>query len=198
MAQRLVETYYRPSIVMGRDGDFYKGSVRGIKGFSVVEALEELSEYFSKYGGHAGAGGFTLKADNPEDLQKDFNLVCEKLLTNVELVPAATADTEAAFAELDENICDEIKNLAPFGIGNPKPQLLVKNVKVRDVRVLKAAHLKVTLTDQGQYLDGLMWNSVRHPALVPGGTVNLICKPEINTYQGNRNVQLNIQAVEKA
>lgn len=195
VAQRLGETFYRPAIVMGKDGDKFKGSVRGIPGFSVVIALEKLSDYFTKFGGHTGAGGFTLKNNNPEELRQAFKQVCKELLAGVSLVPTALADTEVTLAELDTELCKQIKQLGPFGVGNPAPQILIKHLKVRDVKVLKCKHLKVTFTDGSRYLSGLFWHTVRHPALFQGSVVNIIGKPDINNYNGVESVQLNLQAV---
>lgn len=196
VAQRLVETFYRPSAVMGVDKGSYKGSVRGIPGFSVVEALEKLGDYFIKFGGHKGAGGFTLKSDNILEFEEAFNSVCKELLKDVELIPFVTADTSVGFEELDEILCNDFKKLSPFGVGNPSSQLLIKEVHVREVRLLKGSHLKVTFSDGKRYIDGLMWNTVRHPALFAGANVNIVCKPEVNYFAGNSKIQLILQAIE--
>lgn len=199
VAQRMVETFYRPAIVMGMDQGLYKGSVRGIKGFSVIDALSQLSNYFKKFGGHTGAGGFTLKADTDlEEFRAAFQKTCQKLFEEhqVDLVPTAICDTTSDFMEVDLDLCEELKTLAPFGIGNPAPVILLENLKVKDLKVLKNAHLKVTFTNGNSYLQGLYWNTVRHEALIPGQSVNVACKLEVNEFNCQKSVQLIIQAVE--
>ncbi len=196
VAQRLSESFYRPAIVMGKDQGIFKGSVRGIPGFSVIGALTELSSFFNKFGGHTGAGGFALKENNPEELSTAFNEICKKLLENVELIPSVKADALVKFDELDLKLCEELKSLAPFGMANPGAQLMLKNIRVRDVTLLKNNHLKISFTDGKKYLTGFLWQTARHPALFPGAEVDLVCKPEVNEFNGNLSVQLNIQACQ--
>ncbi len=198
VAQRLAESFYRPAIVMGKDQGKLKGSVRGIPGFSVVGALAELSSFFDKFGGHTGAGGFTLKENNPEELAIAFDQVCKKNLETVELVPSIKADTIVDFSELDLKLCEDLKSLAPFGMANPGAQLMIQNLRVRDISLLKNNHLKVTLTDGKKYLTGFLWQTARHPALFPGAAVEIVCKPEVNEFNGNLSVQLNIQACQSS
>lgn len=196
VAQRLSESFYRPAIVMGKDQGKLKGSVRGIPGFSVVAALSELSPFFDKFGGHDGAGGFTLKTNNPEELATAFNEVCQKNLANIELVPSVKADTVIELSELDLKLCEDLKTLAPFGMGNPGAQIMIQNLYVRDLTLLKNNHLKITVTDGKKYLTGFLWQTARHPALFPGAKVDIACKPEVNEFNGNLSVQLNIQACQ--
>ncbi|NBO80066.1 MAG: single-stranded-DNA-specific exonuclease RecJ, partial [Actinobacteria bacterium] len=85
VAQRLVEHFYRPSVVMGTDTPgIFKGSVRGIKGFSVIEALGACSEHLTKFGGHDGAGGFSVKEENLEKFKAAFVGECKKRLEKIE------------------------------------------------------------------------------------------------------------------
>lgn len=198
VAQRLTEYFYRPSIVMGSDQGRFKGSVRGVSGFSVVGTLEKLSRYFSKFGGHTAAGGFSLKDDNVSEFAAAWNDECRSFY---EKNPEAAfslvqADTEVSFAELDAVLCEDLQKLAPFGMGNSGPQLLVHNLKVKDLQVIKAKHLKATLTDGQRYLSALMWQTARHPELFSGANISVVCKPEINNFQSVKNVQLILQAVE--
>ncbi len=199
VAQRMVETFYRPAAVMGLDQEgIYKGSVRGIKGLSVVETLAAVSKYLIKFGGHEGAGGFSVKADKVVEFGEAFNDECKKRLTKLETSPYVDADTEVSLEEISIELVEELKKFAPFGMGNPNPVLLVKNLKVSEVRVLKDTHLKATLTDGRRYISGLMWRTVEHPALVRGTKVNVALKPEISTYGGLTEVNGHLQAVERA
>lgn len=197
VAQRLVETFYRPAVVLGMDSHgIYKGSVRGIKGFSVVECLRSVGEHLIKFGGHEGAGGLSVHPDNLESFALAFDKECKKRLKTLELEPYSEADTEIELSELDLDIIKELKAFAPFGMGNPNPVLLMRNLRVLDVRVLKNAHLKVMFTDGKRYLAGLMWRQNSHPALAPGFMINLAFRPETNTFSGSTEIQANIQAVE--
>jgi single-stranded-DNA-specific exonuclease len=199
VAQRLVEAFYRPSIVLGMDDEgTYKGSVRGIKGFSVIEALNSVSKYLIKFGGHEGAGGLAIKSENLEAFALAFADVCEERLLKLEIDPYVEADAGVFLSDLDLDLVKELKSFAPFGVGNPSPVLLIHNLKVKDVRVLKNTHLKVTFSDGKRYLTGFLWKQTEHPELLAGNKVNLAFRPDENTFNGSTEIQANIQAVERA
>jgi single-stranded-DNA-specific exonuclease len=198
VAQRLVEHYYRPSAVMGMDSEgIWKGSVRGIKGFSVVETLAALQQHLLKFGGHEGAGGFSVKHENLEEFCKAFDAECEKRLQKIETVPYVEADAEARLEDCSIDLVRELASLAPFGMGNPTPMILLTDLLVKEVRVLKDAHLKVLFSDGRRFITGLMWRQTSHPALQPGKRVRIACKPDINTFNGAQELQATLQAVEE-
>lgn len=199
VAQRLVETFYRPSVVLGMDKDgVYKGSVRGIKGFNVVEALAAVSKCLLKFGGHEGAGGLSVSVEKLRVFEETFVLECEKRLKVIDREPFSEADTEVTLDQIDLELVKELKSFAPFGMGNPAPTLLLKGLKVLEVRDLKGIHLKTMLTDGSRYISGLMWRHSSHPALITGTKVNLAFRAEASSYNGVTELQANIQAVERA
>ncbi|NDC38421.1 MAG: hypothetical protein EBZ48_10260, partial [Proteobacteria bacterium] len=197
VAQRLVESYYRPAVVLGADKEgIFKGSVRGVKGFSVVEALAAVGEHLIKYGGHDGAGGLSVTADNLEQFAEAFIRECETRLENTAKNPVAEADTEASLAEISLDLVEELKSFAPFGVGNPGPLLLIKDVTITDVKVLKDTHLKIIMSDGKRLLTGMLWRQPEHPAIAKGRKVSVVCRPDINTFQGISSLQATVEAVE--
>jgi single-stranded-DNA-specific exonuclease len=198
VAQRLVEHYYRPSAVMGMDSHgIWKGSVRGIKGFSVVETLAAVQKHLIKFGGHEGAGGFSVQQEHLAAFCEAFDRECEKRLQSIEVVPFVDADAEARLEECSVELVRELASLAPFGMGNPTPVVLIHGLVVKEVRVLKDAHLKVLLSDGRRFITGLMWRQTSHPALEVGRRVRIACKPDINTFNGAQELQATLQAVEE-
>lgn len=197
VAQRLSEAFYRPSAVCGADGDVFKGSVRGIKGLSVVEALGKVGHLLIKYGGHEGAGGFSIEEKNLEEFKLAFDQACKELMQNISNSPVVKADTEVSLSDLNEEVVNELNSFSPFGIANPAPQLLIENLEVHEIKVLKNQHMKIILKDSNNKINGLLWQETEHPALYKGSRVRIICRPEVNSYFGNRSLQLNIQAVEE-
>lgn len=196
VAQRLVETFYRPSVVLGSDGPgILKGSVRGVKGFNVVEALNSVGEQLIKFGGHSGAGGLSIHEENIEQFREAFIAECKKRLSAEELKPIVDADTEADLPDVDVALVKELSQFAPFGMGNPAPVLMLRNLRVQSTTVLKNAHLKVTLSDGKRFIKALMWKRSSHPDLVAGRQVDLACRAEINTFRGDDEVQIIIQGV---
>jgi single-stranded-DNA-specific exonuclease len=198
VAQRLVEHFYRPSAVMGMDSPgIWKGSVRGIRGFSVVEALAAVKEHLIKFGGHEGAGGFSVREENVQAFKQAFQAECQRRLRDIEREPFVDVDAEALLEECSVKVVRELEALAPFGMGNPTPVILIRDLVVKEVRVLKDAHLKVVLSNGKRFVTGLMWRQTSHPALEVGKRINIACKPDINTYGGNQELQATLQAVEE-
>jgi single-stranded-DNA-specific exonuclease len=197
VAQRLVEHFYRPSAVMGMDTPgVFKGSVRGIKGFSVVEALGAVGSYLIKFGGHDGAGGFSIAEENLLNFKNAWIAECERRLAELETTPFVDADTETDLPEITLGLVDELNSLAPFGVGNPTPTVVIRNLRVVEVKDIKGAHLKTVFSDGKRFLAGVMWRQTSHPALYPNATVDIAFRPDINTYGGNSELQATLQAVE--
>jgi single-stranded-DNA-specific exonuclease len=199
VAQRLVEHYYRPSAVMGMDTPgVWKGSVRGIKGFSVIEALGAVGEHLIKFGGHEGAGGFSVAEEMLQDFKAAFIEECKERLSKIETTPFVDADTVATLDEFTVPLVKELSNLAPFGVGNPAPVVVFKNLLVKEVKVLKDAHMKILFSDGKRFVTGVMWRQKEHPALRPNACVDIACKPDISTYNGTTELQAVLQAVEES
>ncbi|MCI5066339.1 single-stranded-DNA-specific exonuclease RecJ [bacterium] len=196
VAQRLVEHFYRPAAVLGYDDGKFKGSVRGIKGMSVVELLSRVQDHLIQFGGHDGAGGFSLAEENVEMFARAFEAESKEMLKDIETHPTVEADTECNLSELTPAVVRELRRFEPLGIGNPSPQLLLRSLKVKSIKLLKDAHIKATLSDGKHEISGMMWRTVSHPALVVGHTVDIVGKADLNTYFGNTEMQINLQAVQ--
>lgn len=199
VAQRLVEIFYRPAMVLGLDTDgIYKGSVRGVKGLSVVDVLSECKDILIKFGGHEGAGGLSVDADRIEELYERFVRVCSEHLKDFDFSPHAEADTEVSLDELSLDLINEISSFSPFGMGNPTPLLLTRGLKVVEVKDLKGAHMKVLLSDGSRFLTGMLWRQASHPALKHGASVDVAYKIDTNTFNGFTELQATIQAAERS
>ena len=199
VAQRLVEMFHRPAIVLGVDKDgAFKGSVRGIKGINVVEALAASSERLIKFGGHEAAGGLSIEKENLETFRESFIAHCRSKFDKDTLQPVAQADTEAGLSEITKPSIDEFERFAPFGIGNPTPQVLVRGLKVNSIIEIKGTHTKAVLSDGRNVIAGLLWRQVDHPILKSGNKVDVVFKPDYSTFNGVCEIQANIQAVQLA
>jgi len=197
VAQRLVELFYRPTAVLGLDKKgVFKGSVRGIRGFNVVNALAATSEHLIKFGGHEGAGGFSVEEKKYEKFVSAFIDECEIQLKDHDLEPKSEADTEVGLEEVTIELVNEFEKFAPFGMGNPGPLLLARNLRVSDIKILKETHLKTLLTDGKRYITGLMWRQTDHPALKLGRTVDIVFRPDVSNFGGMMELQANLQAVK--
>lgn len=199
VAQRLVEMFHRPAVVLGIDKDgTFKGSVRGIKGINVVEALSSSSSSLIKFGGHEAAGGLSLVKENLETFRDSFINFCKSKAKKESFEPIAEADTEAGLSEITKPSIDEFDRFAPFGIGNPSPQVLVRGLRVESVTDIKRTHTKAALTDGRTYIAGMLWRQVDHPLLKKGNKVDVVFKPDYSTFNGICEIQANLQAVQQA
>ena len=201
VAQRLVEQFYRPSVVLGLDPEHpgtYKGSVRGVKNFSVVKALEACGNNLLKFGGHEAAGGLSLKEDKLSNFRKAFQEECINQLGDLSIKQNIETDTEATIPELSLKSVEELEKFSPFGLGNPTPVFLIKAAKILEVKELKSTHLKVVFSQGGRMLTAMMWRTASHPLARSGVTVDVALKIDTNTFQGVTSLQGNIVAMVQA
>ena len=128
VASRLIETYYRPTLVFTRSGDRYAASARSVKGFDVYNALEACSEHLEQFGGHMYAAGMTLKAENYQLFKAAFEKEVQKTIHPDSLQPEILIDAEIDFSEITPKLTRILQQFEPFGPLNMTPVFLTKNV----------------------------------------------------------------------
>lgn len=128
VASRLVEKYYRPTIVFTKSGDKLAASARSVKDFDVYNALEACAEHLEQFGGHMYAAGMTLKEENYEKFKAAFENEVKKTIPPDLLIPEIAVDLEMNFSDLDEKFMRILKQFEPFGPENMTPVFLSKNV----------------------------------------------------------------------
>lgn len=129
VASRLIETYYRPTLVFTKSGDKYAASARSVKGFDVYNALDACSEHLEQFGGHMYAAGMTLAAEKYVDFKAAFEKVVQETIHPDLLTPEITIDAEIDFADITPKSSRILKQFEPFGPQNMTPVFLTKNVK---------------------------------------------------------------------
>ncbi|MCF6139994.1 single-stranded-DNA-specific exonuclease RecJ [Flavobacterium sp. K77] len=129
VASRLIETYYRPTLVFTKSGDKYAASARSVKGFDVYNALESCAEHLEQFGGHMYAAGMTLKEENYESFKKAFENEVKQTIPPELLVPEITIDAEIDFNDITPKLIRILKQFEPFGPQNMTPVFLTKNIK---------------------------------------------------------------------
>lgn len=193
IAGRLRERYHKPSLVLTRGEEGVKGSGRSIEGYHMFEALTEVKEFLTKFGGHPMAAGLSLNEEHVEDLRRALN---EKArLTEEDFMPKVWIDVPVPVEYLSEALVKELERLEPFGQGNEKPQFAQKHLHIRSARVLGKNRNAVKLslvTDQGTAIDGMMFGDGDAFMEEMGNrrVVDVIYYPGINEYNGNRSLQI--------
>ena len=149
VASRLIETYYRPTLVFTKSGNELAASARSVKGFDVYNALEACSEHIEQFGGHKYAAGLTLKEENYEAFKKKFEEVVSTTIDKRLLTPEISIDSEINLNSITPKFYRILKQLSPFGPGNMTPVFMTENLK--DTGYGKCVgedgkHLRMTLT----------------------------------------------------
>lgn len=127
VASRLIETYYRPTLVFTKSGEYYAASARSIRGFDVYNALEACSEHLEQFGGHMYAAGMTLKAENYEAFKNAFEKMVQETIDPELLTPEIEVDSEINFSDISPKLVRILKQFEPFGPQNMTPVFVTKN-----------------------------------------------------------------------
>jgi len=153
VASRLIETYYRPTLVFTKSGDKLAASARSVSGFDVYNALEACSAHIEQFGGHKYAAGLTLKEENYEAFKQAFEDEVSKTIDKTLLVPEIKVDMQISLPQVNDKLWRIIRQFAPFGPSNMTPIFMSENLK--DTGYGKCVgeddkHLRITVTQTGQ------------------------------------------------
>jgi len=176
-ASRLVEDYGRPAAVIAIDGLEGKGSCRSIAGVHIAEALDDCDDILIKHGGHAMAAGFSVAVDRIPELAERLDVLVRERLGGVRPVPTIRVDAEIAPEVLTARLALELADLEPCGAGNPRPRLLVRDVRVFDIRQVGADsdHLRCKVTVGRFTFDAMAFRRGDHAdAMTDAGRVDAV------------------------
>ncbi|MCP4358035.1 MAG: single-stranded-DNA-specific exonuclease RecJ, partial [Chloroflexi bacterium] len=146
---RLSDEFYRPILVAQQGPEITKGSARSIPEFHITEALDQCADLLVRYGGHAAAAGFTVENKNLPAFKERLMDIAQRSLDVTNLRPTISVDGEVNLRGVRPSLVEAITNLQPFGYGNPSPQFLTRNlrIKFRKAVGMDGNHLKLILHD---------------------------------------------------
>ncbi|MGY6562380.1 MAG: single-stranded-DNA-specific exonuclease RecJ [Luteibaculaceae bacterium] len=193
-ASRLVERYYKPTIVFSGAGNMITGSARSVEGFDVHGALSACQDLIEQFGGHAFAAGLKLKRENFEAFKVKFNAVVQRKILPDQLIPKLKIDAILEPAEVTENFMKVLKRMSPFGPGNLKPRFLAENVYLHpDSKTMGSdnQHLRLVFADErGNKLSGPWFNQAKFlDEVAPGEPIKVVFTLEENVFNGRVNIQ---------
>lgn len=206
VASRLIEMYYRPTIVLTESNGVAVGSARSIKGFNIHDAIAQCADLVTQFGGHYFAAGLTLPLENVPAFKLKFNAVAESLLTDKMLVPEVDIDTEIDFRDIFESQVGGIpkfyrvmKQLAPFGPDNMAPVFVTRGVKdTGESRLLKEDHVKLVMR-LDEYpelvLTGIAFNFGHLITRILKEPFDIVYTIEENFWNGRSSLQLMIRDI---
>ncbi|MCR2820510.1 single-stranded-DNA-specific exonuclease RecJ [Lederbergia panacisoli] len=195
VASRLVDRFYRPAIVLSYDKTtgLAKGSARSIHGFNLYKNLSALSHLLPHFGGHPMAAGMTLKIEDVDLLRRNLDEACGNQLTAEDFIPVTELDAALSIDEVNVEAIGQLELLAPFGMGNPKPKVMIQSTMATEVRKIGAnkTHLKMTLEKPGFTLDGVGFN-IGHLAddISANSKISVIGELSINEWNNMRKPQI--------
>jgi single-stranded-DNA-specific exonuclease len=195
VASRLVETWGRPAVVLAVEEDLAFGSARSIPGFNVVGALRGVAELLDEFGGHHQAAGLQMGSGRVEELRAALAGAGGKELdAAVERSAELLCDAEVELDDQALSLARELDRLAPFGVGNPRPRLLLRDMRVEaPPQVLKGQHLKLRLSSGDRPVDALAWRRAEEGAgIAAGDRIDVIAKLSVNTFRGRAEPQLEL------
>lgn len=193
VAGRLADEFYRPVILFKIGADSCRGSARSIPEFDLMEALKTCHHLLTKYGGHARAAGFNAHTRDMQQLQKRLRSLAEEQLTGLDLRPHIDIDAEVSLSAFAGGTFEEMRQLEPFGMGNPAPVFLSRKVEVVEQKLVGSQndHIKLKLKQ-----DGIVWDTMgfrlgnylgelsRH--------IDIVYSVEVDNFNGKGQLRLNL------
>jgi single-stranded-DNA-specific exonuclease len=195
VASKLVDAFHRPAIVLSVEDGVAHGSCRSIPSFDLLGALERCGHLFVRFGGHRQAAGLTMDAALIRDLRLAVNEVADETLGPDDLMPRLRIDGDLRFRGISGRVAAEVAQLAPFGVGNPRPVFAARGVEIVDgPRKLKDRHLKMALRQDGRTFRAIAWRGAeRHEYLTEHrAALDVAYSLEQNQYNGETHVELTL------
>lgn len=202
VASRLIETYYRPTLVFADSGDVLAASARSVKGFDIYSAIEQSKHYLIQFGGHKYAAGLTLEKKNYSDFKMHFEQVVKSQIDKELLIPELKIDLLINPSEIDAKTLRLLNKFGPFGPGNMRPVFLSEKVEIVEKRLIgqEEQHLKFYINSgAGKTLEAVGFNMASQAHDIHNGDrVNMVYSITENYWNGNKTIQLKLKDFKKA
>jgi len=151
VASRMMRTYHRPVVLISLQDGTGKGSARSVEGLNIYDALTACGPFLEGFGGHAMAAGLQIREENIADFQNAFESEIQRTSSPETLVPAIQIDSELEVGAISDDLIDELELLMPFGVGNPEPLFLARDVKVVSSKIVGQNHRRMVLSQTSGY-----------------------------------------------
>ena len=196
VASRLVEEFYKPTLVISIKDGIGKGSCRSIDNCNIYEALQSAEDLLIQFGGHQAAAGFSIKEDKIPALRDRLTQYCKEHLAETDYLPIVDIDSQVVIDDIDVHLIEEIETLEPYGMANPTPVLALEEATISDLFLMgqQKKHAKVLLEREDSTIDAIAWNRPDlHASFFPGDRVKVAFTVQKNEWNGHVSPQLMIQ-----
>ncbi len=204
VASRLVEAYYKPTVVLTKSNGFVTGSARSVQGFDLYSSIESCADLLENFGGHVYAAGLTMKEENLEEFCRRMNKFVAGNITREELTPVVEIDARLNFSQITPKFTRILKQFQPFGPGNSNPVFLTEDVyDAGNGRKVGAGgvHLKLDLMQESQpyrQIAAIGFNMAQFYDHIKAGNPIDICYSIVeNFYRGSSTVQLRLKDIRE-
>ena len=203
VASRLIETYYRPTVVLTMSNGFVTGSARSVPGFDLYQAIESCSDLLENFGGHMYAAGLTMRPERVEEFTRRFNAYVEEHIDPITLQPQVEIDSELFFSNITPAFRRDLNRFQPFGPGNPAPVFVTRGVVSHGETKLVGAdceHLRMDLMQRQKpntTIQTIAFQQPTHYEWIRAGHPIDVCYQIVeNHYRGSVSVQLRIKDIK--
>ncbi|MBP9097991.1 MAG: single-stranded-DNA-specific exonuclease RecJ [Ferruginibacter sp.] len=192
VASRLIEHFYRPTVVLTKSGDLVAGSARSVAGFNLYEAIYACREHLVAYGGHFAAAGLSLLPEHVNAFRQKFNEVVSETIDERLLIPEIIIDAEISFTEITESFYNILVQMEPYGPENMRPVFIARNVMETGYsKILKEQHVRFVVKQQQLTLTGIGFNMHdKFDLLGMKKPLDIVFTIDENEWQGNKTLQL--------
>jgi single-stranded-DNA-specific exonuclease len=192
VASRLIEHYYRPTIVLTQSGEFAAGSARSVPGFNLYEAVHACREHLIGYGGHFAAAGLTLEIDKIDDFRNKFEEIVSATIHPELLIPEIVIDSEINFKDIQWPFYNILQQMEPFGPENLRPVFVAKKVwNTGYSKIVKEEHIKFSLKQNNTVFTGIGFKMAdKFHLLQMNKPLDVVFKIDENEWNGTKSLQL--------
>lgn len=192
VASRVIEHYYRPTVVLTQSGDYLAGSARSVPGFNLYEAIHACRDHLLGYGGHFAAAGMTLEIDQLDAFREKFEAVVAATIHPDMLIPEIVIDAEIKLKDITQNFHNIINQMEPFGPENLRPVFMARNVTDNGwSRVVKEDHIKFSLKQDNSVFSGIGFNMANKFKLIETKKpLDIVFTIDTNEWNGTTSLQL--------
>lgn len=194
VASRVIETYYRPTVVLTQSGEYAAGSARSVPGFNLYEAIHACKEHLLGYGGHFAAAGMTLELDQVNAFREKFEEVVSSTITAEQLIPEIIIDAEISLKDIKQSFYDIISQMEPFGPENLRPVFIIKNVIDNGwSKIVKEQHIRFSIKGDNVTITGIGFGmAAKFPILEQKKPVDIVFTIDENEWNGSTSLQLKV------
>ena len=194
VASRIIETYYRPTVVLTKSGDILSGSARSVPGFNLYEAIHACRNDLLGYGGHFAAAGLSLLPENLNSFTNAFEKIVAATITPDQLIPEIVIDSVISFAEIKESFFNILNQMEPYGPENMRPVFIAKNISDTGYsKIVKELHVRFVVKQENITLTGIGFNLAdKFYLLQQNKPLDIVFTLDENEWNGTTSLQLKV------